>query len=356
MKILLIAIRGGRGAPGVPPGDFSYEYYNFFNTLKNMDNKRHAVEYFPYDELTVRYGKEKMNRLLLDKVTEDRPDLCFFVYSHEIKKDTVKEIRKRGILTYNWFTDDIWRFDSFSKHYAWLFDYVSTTDSVAFRRYGEIGYRNAIKTQFGCNHFLYRPVKARESHGVSFVGQGYGGRSRTVEGLSRSGIDTECWGIGWKNGAASQKEMIRIFSNSRINLNFSASSPSTRMTLKDFGAIFLRKEMDNRKRFYDAREWIPRFMLKIKKQTRRQIKGRTFEISGCGGFQLCEYADDIENYYVPGKEIAIFDNSGRLAEEVGYYLENDKERKKIALGGYKRTIRDHTYERRFNAIFKTMGL
>ncbi len=45
-----------------------------------------------------------------------------------------------------------------------------------------------------------------------------------------------------------------------------------------------------------------------------------------------------------------------MIEKIGYYLHHETERSEIALAGYHRTIRDHTYEKRFNTLFQQMGL
>jgi len=42
--------------------------------------------------------------------------------------------------------------------------------------------------------------------------------------------------------------------------------------------------------------------------------------------------------------------------KIRYYLEHDEEREKIAMAGYQRTLGEHTYEKRFEQIFKTIGL
>lgn len=352
MKIVFIAMKNDYGNPNK---GLSYEYYNFFDSLKKMDNGKHLVKYFPYDEVILKSGKEKMNKLLLETVKRYKPDLCFFVFSYEISKKTVREISRGSQITYNWFSDDIWRFESFSKYYAPLFDYVSTTDYAAIKKYKAINYRNVIQTQFACNQFLYKPQKTKKIHDITFIGQKYGNREKMAKDIEKNKLGLECWGSGWNNGRVSQGEMIKIFSNSRININFSASFPSTKLTLRDMGAIFLRREMNGKIRVYDYKEWIPRLKLGFKTY-RPQLKGRTFEISGCGGFQLSEYADDLEQYYKFDKELVIFNNAKGLIANLKYYLENDKEREKVALAGYKRTLKDHTYEKRFNAIFKEMGL
>ena len=41
-----------------------------------------------------------------------------------------------------------------------------------------------------------------------------------------------------------------------------------------------------------------------------------------------------------------------MIDKIKYYLEHNEERESIAQAGYERTIREHTYEKRFNNIFK----
>ena len=87
-----------------------------------------------------------------------------------------------------------------------------------------------------------------------------------------------------------------------------------------------------------------------------QIKGWNFEVPGCGGFMLTGKAEDLESYYEIGKEVVCFENSEDLLENIRYYLAHEKERADIAQAGYERTLRDHTYAQRFNAIFTEMNL
>ncbi|MBI4429532.1 MAG: glycosyltransferase family 1 protein, partial [Ignavibacteriales bacterium] len=88
----------------------------------------------------------------------------------------------------------------------------------------------------------------------------------------------------------------------------------------------------------------------------RQIKGRNFEIPGAGGFLLAGKAEYLENYYVPGKEIEVFENLGDLVEKINYFLAHEAEREEIRRLGHERTLQEHTFEKRLNDIFKAMGL
>jgi len=88
-----------------------------------------------------------------------------------------------------------------------------------------------------------------------------------------------------------------------------------------------------------------------------QIKARPFEILACRTFLISGYADDMNNYYEDGKEIVYYDGTiTDLVNKIEYYLSHETERERIAQLGYERTVREHTYEQRFNELFAQMGL
>ena len=356
MKILYIVMKYNMGHP---EQGFSYEHYNFYDSLKKMQNGKHEIIYFPFDEIMLKVGKEKMNSLLIDKVKEEKPDLCFFeLITNQIKPETIRKITRSGkTITYNWFTDDEWRFEMFSKHYAPLFDWVSTTDFKAIVKYRKTGYKNVIKTEWACNNFLYKPdmfkLHKKFEHDVSFIGKAYGNRPYLIDMIKNAKINVEAWGGGWPNGRISQKEMVRLFHQSKINLNLSKASKNLSLTYL-LGVLFNR-DITNEVHINSPNEWIPRIKFLVNEPV-GQIKGRVFEISGCREFLLTEYTDKLENYYVDGKEIAIFKNERELIQKIEYYLNEEKERTSIADAGYKRTMKEHTYEKRFRDIFNQIGL
>lgn len=359
MKILYVALKYDSGRP---ERGFSFEHYNIYDSLVKMNNGQHAIIYFPFDEEISKLGYQGMNKKLLETVYREKPDLCFFyLFAEEIKKETIKEITEKGnTITYNWFADDNWRFDSFSKYFAPCFHFVSTTDLKAIPKYQKIGYQNVIKTQYACNHFLYKPVSENSNSltkdyefDVSFVGQPYGSRRKIIEAVNRSGVaKVESFGHGWPNGRVSQEKMIRIFEKSKINLNF--TSTSIGWTLKGLAHLFLKRKV----------KWIlPQNPMDIIANIKMfitskggQIKGRNFEVPGCGGFLLTGTPDNLEDYYELGKEVAVFKNTDDLINKIKYYLSNPEEMEKIRIAGYEKTLREHTYEKRFNDIFKKMGL
>ncbi len=57
-----------------------------------------------------------------------------------------------------------------------------------------------------------------------------------------------------------------------------------------------------------------------------------------------------------GKEIVTFSDTRDLIEKIRYYLAHDDERAAIAQAGYEHTLREHTYQKRFQEIFRQMKL
>lgn len=357
MKILYVAMKYDYGRP---EQGYSFEHYNFYHSLVHMG---HDILYFDLMSLLQKHGRGWINRRLPDMVKAERPDLLFSVlFNEEFDKETFLSIpRKTDTPTVNWFCDDQWRFESFSRHWAPCFTAAVTTSTGAFLKYREHGHYNVIKSQWACNHFLYRPVNSPLRHDVSFVGQAYGERRAMIEELKRKGVGVFAAGAGWQEGRISQEEMISMFNGSRINLNLSNASAAPRGVLLRKG---IRATLDK----------LPVAGKVLKKAGKRildvgsnrlkdnglshpeQIKGRNFEVPGCGGFLLTTPAENLDDYYVEGKEIGCFASTHELAEKVIYYLQNEDERIRIAQAGYERTIKEHTYVHRFSEIFARMGL
>jgi spore maturation protein CgeB len=85
------------------------------------------------------------------------------------------------------------------------------------------------------------------------------------------------------------------------------------------------------------------------------IKGRNFEIPGCGGFTLTGLADNLDDYYRLGSEVVCFGNVDDMSAVIKEYLEDDDRRRTVAEAGQRRTLAEHTYVHRFAKIFEEMG-
>jgi spore maturation protein CgeB len=196
-------------------------------------------------------------------------------------------------------------------------DFNVTTSASAYERYIRDGLASkAIKSQWAAAPGYRRIEGTAKDIDVSFVGQPHGDRRQVIDTLRRAGVKVEIFGTGWGVKRLTFEEMIMVFNRSKINLNLSNAS--------------------------DARF--------------KQIKGRNFEVPGCGGFLLTELAENLADYYVPGKEIGTYSSPNDLPDIIRHYLADDASRNAVADAAYQRTMAEHTYAHRFKAIFSKAGL
>ena len=264
MRVLYVAMSDDYGDPARGP---SFEETNFRTALDGMG---HEVVAFDFMRRKAEVGKDAMNRELVERAAEVRPDVTFFfLFTDEITPATLREVKRRGgAPTVNWFADDHWRFENFTRHYAPSLDWSVTTDHDAVPKYRALGYENVIPSQWAANRYAYTKVTDELAHEVTFVGQPHGGRDQVIARLRDAGLKVETWGFGWPEGRLEHDDMVRVFSSSRINLNLSNSSlPDMRISRR-----------------------IHRFVKRIKEVERpSQIKGRNFEVPGSGGFLLTDH-------------------------------------------------------------------
>jgi spore maturation protein CgeB len=85
------------------------------------------------------------------------------------------------------------------------------------------------------------------------------------------------------------------------------------------------------------------------------LNQRVFDANGCGGFQIVDDSPVIGDYFVPGKEIVVFGTLKELKEIIPYYLNRPEEREGIALSGYERAHKEHTFRHRLDAMFSIIS-
>ncbi len=295
---------------GNPARGYSYEENQFLPAMAAL-----GFDVVRLDSLTVigRLGRRVASDLLVELAFRFRPHAAFFVlFKDDFDASAVGELARLGCVTLNWFTDDHWRLETFSSRWAPKFTWAITTDPQAVEQYRRRGITNVILSQWGVNHRLYRPLERPRRYGVTFIGQPHGDRRAVVRHLAALGIPVETWGYGWPRGKISTRQAVEIINESAVNLNLS-------------NAV------------------IP---------TYEQIKGRDFEVPACRGLLLTGRVGGLEQYYEPEKEVLAYDSFDDMARRIRWALEHPAEADRVREAGYSRVLGEHTYERRFAAIFR----
>jgi len=311
MKILCVFGQHNYGDPSRGEG---YEFANFIPAFKNLG---HEVIFFDSHNRALYRDFADLNRALLQVAEKTRPDLIIAVpLIYEVWKETWDVLRDWGqCAVVNWATDDSWKYQQSSKLISKSFHAVTTTYPERYEQYHRDGIRHVHLTQWAANSaFLKDPMPSCDcQYSVSFIGTAHGDRRKQIAFLESNGIHVDCFGFGWPNGAIRSDEIPEIIRKSRISLNFA-----------------------NSVRTYERRRF----------RNTRQIKARTFEVPGAGGFLLSEWAEGIERYYLPGSEIGIFYSRPDLIDKIHYYLDHPAERDSVARCGHQRTKKEHTYDLR----------
>jgi len=254
----------------------------------------------------------ELNLELFRTVLKEKPDVMFSVQlNYEIWLETLTAIRNlSSIVTICWTTDDSWKYREVSRFIGKYYNVISTTYKDVIPLYRQDGIENVFLTQWAASSkTLQAPIPAKNCrYDVSFIGAAHGNRKQRIEKLRQFGIDVACFGYGWPNGPVKHEDISTIIQQSVISLNFANSNG------------------------------------------RNQIKARNFEVPGAGGFLLAEYAPDLEKYYIIEKEIDIFRNTSELVRKIRNYIYHPEKRDQIAISGFERTQREHTYEIRLDKL------
>lgn len=341
--------------------DFYYEYGNLSRGLnyigidgfeKALGDLGHNVHHFYFDEYM--NDKEDLNRRLLESFDYVRPDLVFFnLYYDIIEVETIKKISLKAI-SVNWFGDDTFLFERFTKRYAPFFSFCVTTDKYSINKYLAIGQGNVIYSQWPAHAPCSMLIEKLDyKYDVSFVGAKNPPREWFVNELRNKGIEVEVFGNGWPSGPITNDEMHIIFAQTKINLNISNSDVwdyrflfSGYCSFRVLIRSLLKYHVKKSNFFNKLAKILKKSELSVVSfygKTSSQIKARNFEIPICGGFQLTDYVPSIEDYFLLSREVACYSNIDEAEKLINYYLCNETIREEVRVAGFKRAEREYTY-------------
>ena len=295
----------------------------------------HEVVVFYYDSFLK--NKKLLQTELVKYADIVKPDLIFFcLFRDQFEHKTLQTLSSK-YTTINWFGDDQWRFDSFTKYYANDFTWCVTTDVYSIEKYKALGQSNVIYSQWAAiNSHKVDGESGKDSYKneVSFVGGYHPYRAWFISKLENYGISVKAYGHGWPNGPLSHEAMNQLFKESKININLSNST--------SFDICYLFSSLKA-------------FLLAIKsRKVNSQIKARNFEIPFFGGFQLTDYVPNLESYFDIGSEVVCYSSVKDAALQIKYYLKNDSLRENIKLAGHKRAVAEHGYYNRIKVILESI--
>lgn len=327
--------------------------YDLRETFRNLDTKN------PRQAAFTERNRPKVEAALMQQLKRAhsvQPFDMFFSYFTDacITPRILEELKSLGITTVNWYCNGSYRLDLVEKiasHYDWCL----VPEQFRLQDYVALGAR-PIYCQEAANPNIYKPYEAIYEYDVAFIGQAYGERPEYIQYLLEAGVAVHVWGFGWERYTAQQlsatsllrgawrrlrgveqslvqlpanivgnrlsdEEMVRTYSKAKINLGFSTCGDTHQ----------------DKKRIL-------------------QIRLRDFEIPMSGGFYMVEYMAELAEFFNIGEEIVCYYDRDDLVEKIKYYLVHDEERERIRQAGRRRCLADHTWQKRFQTAFASMGV
>ncbi len=301
-------------------------------------------------------------------------DLIFlYLIDGMVDAQGLAELKRFGIPLCNFSCNNAHQFDLVAR-LAPMYDFNLHAEKDAGVKFRAVG-ANPLWWPMASNPKYYSPVSvARDVH-ASFVGGNYGVRARIVRHLLDEGVDLHAYGPGWRWGAST---VLRSQAK-RILFRVRATTASNRNTRNRWRAEALehgirvglgRRYPDNVHDPVPDQELIELYsrsclslgILDVydghnpTKQLIRHLHLREFEAPMCGALYLTGFSDELAECFEPDKEVLVYHDTDSLVDKALFYSNNPDAGNKIREAGRKRALRDHTYHRRFEQLFSSIGI
>jgi len=339
----------------LPLLDLGYEVvefkYDLGEVFRNLDPS------IPHQKTFIEKSRPRLTEALLSQVkaahTTKSIDLFFsYFYDACVLPQAIDEIRSMGIKTVNWYCNGSYQLhlvQQISPHYDWCL----VPEKFRLKDYAAMD-AQPIYCQEAANPNVYKPYDVSLEFDVTFLGQKYGDRPTYIHRLIEEGVDVRVWGPNWRDPPRRSLQWLRVLRRAKRTL---LGQPWTDIPLDRCGPPLSDEEYV---KMY-SRSKISLGFSRVAGdhaggEPIKQVRLRDFEAPMSGAFYMVEYFDELTDFFEPGKEIVCFTDPEDLVEKVRYYLAHDDERERIRHVGLLRARSEHTWHKRFEMVFREMGL
>ncbi|MGC8861031.1 MAG: CgeB family protein [Thermoplasmata archaeon] len=224
-------------------------------------------------------GKLPINRNIMNIIKRTDPDHILIFKGELISDENLKKISESYNLSL--FYPDTFRFKPILKNRLEYFKVVFTAANRT-EFYKKLGAKRIVTVPWACDPDFHRNLNIQKIYDLSFIGSWYPNRARLLKKLHEVYI----FGPYWRKRknvfpAVYGEEYVKVINQTKINLNIHHNA--------------------------DIKADAPNM--------------RTFEISGCGGFQISNYMPAIREYF---PIMPTFNDPEELIELVKYYMDISK--------------------------------
>lgn len=260
------------------------------NTSQLLSLRRagHQVTGYNFRKKAQELGMQNRDNDLIQFVKKANFDLVIYSKCNQVSYGVFSEIGKMT-KTCLWFMDPLCTYSEEMKRKTSLVDYFCCDKKNVLEKALQIN----KKSFYVCEGFfkdIDRPHDLKKENDVSFVGNLYGSRQSFLNNIK--------YPVKVVNNAYAHKH-AQVVSRSKINLNFCTAAGAS---------------------------------------------DRVYKIAASRGFLLTDEWYGRRDYFIDGKNCAIFSNLQDLNEKIKFYLENDDVRERIAQNAFD-TVNNHNLTR-----------
>lgn len=352
---------------------------------------------FTREEIQVRAQTTEYILEELRFVHKKRPVDLFlsYFYNSHFDPSAFDEVRRLGIPSVNFYCNSVYQFD-LVKAIAVKADFSWHAEKVAHSSYIAAG-ANPVCVQMAADPEVYRPFAGiPRKQSACFVGQRYADRDRWMAALVRGGVPVEIYGAGWgynggSNGAAeanheSQNDVVLGRRKTRAGSWESYLEAVRENVRRDGVTSGLLRSIRQAQYRRETRALAPLFSTisrgiqpgpiasvfsahevclnfsnvwsdgKPGSHLIPHVRLRDFEGPMCRTCYLTGYTEEIAEFYDTGREIDTYRCAEELLDKTRFYLRSPRAAEDLREAGYRRATTDHTWARRFQELFRKIGL
>lgn len=276
---------------------------------------------------------------LIELAGQLRPDLVLVMHGLSVKASQIRSIRSLGIKTAVWLVDEPYVTDV-TIVLAPNYDYLFTHELSSIPIYRQLGC-NVHYLPLGVNPAIYQPryVPAQYQSDICFIGNAFFNRVHLIDQIAPflALRETRIVGKLWKR--------LRRYQSLKRNIRIEWISADEAASYYNGAKIVINIHRSHNDKVHNKNS---------RNLPGLSINPRTYEIAACGAFQLTDIRHDLNDLYTPGVEIETYASPKELIDKMVYYLNNEEQRKQVALKGLRKTLEKHTYQNRLHQLLNVI--
>jgi hypothetical protein len=299
----------------------------------------HRTELRAAGRLLAPLMRRSHNEDILAEAERTRPDVMVTVKGNFITAATLKELRRRGIFTVNFYPDRDFDHDGMPGDAIDQFDLVITTKSYQLPYLTDrLGKDRVAMVHHGYVPEVHRrrtPKGAAPQYlwDVCFIGNASPDKLAWLEPVASALGDRSMVVIGnhWEKLAAGSAVAPFVLGRPLVGDQFARAIEHSRIS------IAVHHGIGGTQGWADA------------------VSTRSFEIPACGGFMLHIDNAEIRTLYEPGREIDVFADPAQLLSQIDRYLGDEPRRQAIADAGHARTVPAYSLHARAEEVIAELA-